>query len=74
VRQEFQDAASRLSAELHDAGFAVSAASPGKTSLELAAGLDAAVSERAKLSVGYRYGQSSRAESHAVGVTGSIRW
>ena len=74
VTQEFGDEAASLDARLSGMDFTVGAASPGSTAVRLATQLDAAVSDRARLSIGYRYGWAEQAQSHALQATASISW
>lgn len=74
VMQEFGDETARLDAALQGQAFSVSAASPGETSVKLATGVEASISDRTRLSLGYRYGWSDNAESHAIRAAASFSW
>lgn len=74
VMQEFADGASRFGTALHGEKFDVSAASPGRTSVKLATSVETALSERTRVSLGYRYGWSDNAQSHAVRARAVIAW
>lgn len=74
VTQEFGDDASAFDTALHGQRFSVTAASPGQTSVKLATSVDTALSERTRVSLGYRYGWSDNAQSHAVRATAAIAW
>lgn len=74
VLHELGDEATRLDTTLHGRGFAVSAASPGETSVKLAASVDAQVSDRTRLSLGYRYGWAQNGDSHAFRAVAAITW
>ena len=74
VLQEFADLEGRSVATLDGAAFTSRAASPGRTSLRLSAGLDARVRANARLNLTYRYGASDQTESHALMATAAISW
>jgi outer membrane autotransporter protein len=74
VLREFGSASSRLAASLQGAPFEVAAAAPGKTSVRLAMGIEAAVTQRARINFGYRYEGGRETESHALNLTGAIAW
>ena len=74
VMQEFGDKASAFDTALHGERFSVTAASPGDTSVKLATSVETALSERTRVSLGYRYGWSDNAQSHAVRATAAIAW
>lgn len=74
VMQEFGDDASAFDTALHGQRFSVTAASPGETSVKLATSVETELSERTRVSLGYRYGWSDNAQSHAVRATAAIAW
>ncbi len=74
VLQEFADLEGRSVATLDGATFTSRAASPGRTSLRLSAGLDAKVRDNARLNLTYRYGASDQTQSHALMATAAISW
>ncbi|MDO8408708.1 MAG: autotransporter domain-containing protein [Phenylobacterium sp.] len=74
VLQEFADVEGRSEARLDGAAFTARAASPGRTSLRLSAGVEAMAGANTRLSFNYRYGASDQSESHALAATASIAW
>jgi outer membrane autotransporter protein len=74
VLQEFADVEGHSEARLDGAAFSSRAASPGRTSLRLSAGVEARAATNTRLSVNYRYGASDQSESHALAATASIAW
>jgi uncharacterized protein with beta-barrel porin domain len=74
VTQEFGDDASQLNANLQGQRFAVSAAAPGATAVRFAAALEASLSDRTKLGLGYRYVWSDNAEGHTFRAVVSVAW
>jgi autotransporter-associated beta strand protein len=74
VLQEFDGASSHLAASLQGAAFQVAAASPGNTSARLAVGVEAAVTQRARISLDYRYEGSRGAQGHDFSLRGAIAW
>lgn len=74
VLRELNGARSRLDAHLLGQAFEVATTSPGKTSLQLAAGVDAQVNDRARLTFGYKYEGAREVQSHAVALTGALAW
>ncbi|MDP1617932.1 autotransporter domain-containing protein [Phenylobacterium sp.] len=74
VLQEFADVEGRSEASLDGATFTSRAASPGRTSLRLSAGVEAMAGANTRLSFNYRYGASDQSESHALAATASIAW
>jgi fibronectin-binding autotransporter adhesin len=74
VLQELNGASSRLAATLQGAAFQVAAPSPGVTSVRLAVGVEAAVTQRARMSLGYRYDGARGSEGHAFSLRGAIAW
>lgn len=74
VLQEFADLEGRSVATLDGATFTSRAASPGRTSLRLSAGLDAKVRDNARLNLTYRYDASDQTQSHALMATAAISW
>jgi autotransporter-associated beta strand protein len=74
VLQEFDGASSRLAASLQGEAFQVAAASPGNTSVRLAVGVEAAVTQRARISLGYRYEGSRGAQGHEFSLRGAVAW
>ena len=74
VMQEFGDKARAFDTALHGERFSVTAASPGDTSVKLATSVETELSERTRVSLGYRYGWSDNAQSHAVRATAAIAW
>lgn len=74
VLQEFADVEGRSDARLDGAAFTSRAASPGRTSLRVSAGVEATAGTNTRLSVNYRYGASEQSQSHALAATASIAW
>lgn len=74
VLRELDDDRTELDARLQGAAFEVASSSPGKTAVRLGVGLDAAVSARAKISLGYHYEGAREAKSHAGMITGVWAW
>jgi len=74
VLRELDGDRTTLTTRLQGAAFEVSATAPGKTAVRAGVGLDAQVSPRARLSVGYRYEGAREVESHAGMITGVWSW
>lgn len=74
VLRELDGDRTRLDARLQGAAFEVGSTAPGKTAVRLGVGLDAAVSARAKISLGYRYEGARETDSHAGMITGVWAW
>ena len=74
VLQEFADVEGRSEARLDGAAFSSRAASPGRTTLRLSAGIEARAGTNSRFSLNYRYGASDQSESHALAATASIAW
>lgn len=74
VTEEFSDETTSLGARLGDTSFNVSSASQGGTAVKFATQLDAAVSDRTRVSLGYRYGWTDTSDSHAIRAAAAITW
>ena len=74
VLQELNGASSRLTTTLQGAAFQVAATSPGVTSVRLAVGVEAAVTQQARISLGYRYDGAPGSEGHAFSLRGAVAW
>jgi uncharacterized protein with beta-barrel porin domain len=74
VLQELSDKSSRLDVILQGQRFAVDAADPGATAVELSTGVSGQLGQRGRLGVGYGYRWSDKAQSHALNAVLSIRW
>ncbi|MDP2213510.1 autotransporter domain-containing protein [Phenylobacterium sp.] len=74
VLQEFGETEGRSGASLDGAAFTSRAASPGRTSLRLSAGLEATAGANTRFSLSYRYGASDQSQSHALAATAAIVW
>lgn len=74
VTQEFDDTATRLDASLQGRGFAVTTADSGRTAVNLGTAVDASLTERLRVGVGYQYGWSDGGESHAARIRAAITW
>lgn len=74
VLQEFADVEGRSLAVLDGASFTSRAASPGRTSVNLSAGLEARAGANTRLAFSYRYGTSDQSQSHALSATAAILW
>lgn len=72
--QELGGETTRLDARLQGAGFAVAAPTAGRTGLRLATGLEATMTDRIRVSVGYRYESAERAESQSVLARLAVTW
>ena len=74
VLQELNDKSSRLDVSLQGQRFAVGAADPGATAVELSTGVSGQLGQRGRLGLGYGYRWSDKAQSHALNAVLSIRW
>lgn len=74
VTQEFGDDATVLGARMGQSNFDVAAASTGETAVKLSTQLDAAISDRTRVSLGYRYGWTDASDSHAIRAAASFTW
>lgn len=74
VTQEFGDDTTTLGARLGQGRFDVTAASAGETAVKLSTQLDAAINDRTRVSLGYRYGWTDASDSHAIRASASITW
>jgi uncharacterized protein with beta-barrel porin domain len=74
VTQEFGDDTTVLGARLGQSAFDVAAASAGETAVKLSTQLDAALNDRTRVSLGYRYGWTDASDSHAIRAAASFTW
>ena len=74
VTQEFGDDSTVLGARLGQSSFDVAAASADETAVKLSTQLDAAISDRTRVSLGYRYGWTDASDSHAIRAAASFTW
>lgn len=74
VMQELGDKSSRLDVTLQGQRFAIDAADPGATAVELSTGVSGQIGQRGRLGLGYGYRWSDKAQSHALNAVVSIRW
>jgi autotransporter-associated beta strand protein len=74
VTQEFGDDTTTLGARMGQNSFDVMAASAGETAVKLSTQLDAAISDRTRVSLGYRYGWTDASDSHAIRAAASFTW
>ena len=74
VTRELADEATRLDPLLGGVAMTVGAPSMGKTGVQGGAGVEALLSERVALSLGYRYKDMANARQHSANAGISIRW
>lgn len=74
ITQEFDDTATSLAATLQGRSFSVSTADAGKTAVNLGTAVDASLTERLRVGLGYQYGWSEGGQSHAARVRAAITW